>query len=50
MSWCHRMKNTRDHAEIPELMEVLGLDGQGQPVARQETVVQSTWGAKRVPA
>ncbi len=32
VTWCHRMKNTRDHAEIPELMEVLGLDGQGQPI------------------
>ena len=26
VSWCHRMKTTRDHVEIPELMEVLGLD------------------------
>ena len=26
VTWCHRMKTTRDHAEIPELMEVLGLD------------------------
>ncbi|MCG8388066.1 MAG: hypothetical protein MJA30_21135 [Cytophagales bacterium] len=26
VSWCHRMRTTRDHAEIPELMEVLGLD------------------------
>jgi hypothetical protein len=26
VTWCHRMKSTRDHAEIPELMEVLGLD------------------------
>jgi hypothetical protein len=25
VTWCHRMKTTRDHAEIPELMEVLGL-------------------------
>ncbi|KAJ9156293.1 Thioredoxin-like protein AAED1 [Pleurostoma richardsiae] len=31
VTWCHRMRTTRDHAEIPELMEVLGLDGQGQP-------------------
>lgn len=33
VTWCHRMKTTRDHAEVPELMEVLGLDspddGQG---------------------
>ena len=26
------MKNTRDHAELPELMEVLGLDGQSRPI------------------
>lgn len=32
ITWCHRMKTTRDHAEIPELMEVLGLDGQGEPI------------------
>ncbi|KAK3956989.1 AhpC/TSA antioxidant enzyme-domain-containing protein [Pseudoneurospora amorphoporcata] len=31
VTWCHRMKTTRDHVEIPELMEVLGLDGQGEP-------------------
>lgn len=30
ITWCHRMKNTRDHAEIPELREVLGLDGNGK--------------------
>ncbi|KFY39766.1 hypothetical protein V494_03851 [Pseudogymnoascus sp. VKM F-4513 (FW-928)] len=29
--WCHRMRNTRDHAEVPELREVLGLDGLGVP-------------------
>jgi hypothetical protein len=26
VTWCHRMRNTRDHAEIPELMDVLGLE------------------------
>lgn len=26
VTWCHRMKTTRDHVEIPELLEVLGLD------------------------
>ena len=26
VTWCHRMKNTRDHAELPELKNVLGLD------------------------
>jgi hypothetical protein len=31
VTWCHRMKNTRDHVEIPELREVLGLDGLGLP-------------------
>ncbi|KAI1650192.1 AhpC/TSA antioxidant enzyme-domain-containing protein [Daldinia loculata] len=32
VTWCHRMRTTRDHAEIPELMEVLGLDGTGAPI------------------
>lgn len=32
VTWCHRMRNTRDHTEIPELMDVLGLDGQGKPI------------------
>ncbi|KAI5860198.1 hypothetical protein GGS23DRAFT_239143 [Durotheca rogersii] len=32
VTWCHRMKTTRDHAEIPELMEVLGLNGTGAPI------------------
>ncbi|KAL2196159.1 AhpC/TSA antioxidant enzyme-domain-containing protein [Corynascus similis CBS 632.67] len=27
VTWCHRMRNTRDHADIPTLMKVLGLDG-----------------------
>lgn len=31
ITWCHRMRNTRDHAETPELREVLGLDGEGIP-------------------
>jgi hypothetical protein len=31
ITWCHRMRNTRDHVEIPELREVLGLDGEGTP-------------------
>ena len=31
ITWCHRMKNTRDHAELPELREILGLDGAGIP-------------------
>lgn len=32
VTWCHRMRTTRDHAEMPELMEVLGLDGKGAPI------------------
>lgn len=31
ITWCHRMRTTRDHAEIPELREVLGLEGEGPP-------------------
>ncbi|KAI1140370.1 AhpC/TSA antioxidant enzyme-domain-containing protein [Hypoxylon sp. FL0543] len=32
VTWCHRMRTTRDHAEMPELLEVLGLDGNGAPI------------------
>jgi hypothetical protein len=31
VSWCHRMRTTRDHAEVPELMEILGLTGACRP-------------------
>lgn len=31
VTWCHRMRNTRDHAEVPELREVLGFEGVGVP-------------------
>ncbi|KAG6053017.1 hypothetical protein E4U17_005130 [Claviceps sp. LM77 group G4] len=31
LTWCHRMRTTRDHAEISELMEVLGLEGGEKP-------------------
>lgn len=34
VTWCHRMKNTRDHAEIPELRAALGLDGD-RPITRK---------------
>ncbi|OHE99111.1 hypothetical protein CORC01_05604 [Colletotrichum orchidophilum] len=34
VTWCHRMRSTRDHAEIPELMEILGLNGTGKPPAQ----------------
>ncbi|KAG5987738.1 hypothetical protein E4U54_004887 [Claviceps lovelessii] len=36
LTWCHRMKTTRDHAEVPELMEVLGLEGHGEPLPDQK--------------
>lgn len=29
VTWCHRMKNTRDHAELPEVREVLGFRDEG---------------------
>lgn len=32
VTWCHRMKTTRDHCEIAELMEILGLDEEGYPI------------------
>jgi len=32
ITWCHRMRTTRDHVEIPELMEVLGIQGDGQAI------------------
>lgn len=36
VTWCHRMKNTRDHAEIPELREVLGFEDHGKPGKNQK--------------
>ncbi|KAI9705143.1 MAG: hypothetical protein M1836_006926 [Candelina mexicana] len=35
--WCHRMRNTRDHAEIPVLRDRLGLDGPGGVRRRKST-------------
>ena len=29
VTWCHRMKNTRDHAELPHLKKALGLNETG---------------------
>jgi AhpC/TSA antioxidant enzyme len=29
VTWCHRMKNTRDHAELPDLKSALGLNEAG---------------------
>ncbi|ROW00749.1 hypothetical protein VMCG_06470 [Cytospora schulzeri] len=36
VTWCHRMRTTRDHVEIPEMMEVLGLNGHGKPIKDQK--------------
>ncbi|KAK7975651.1 hypothetical protein PG989_014114 [Apiospora arundinis] len=36
VTWCHRMRTTRDHVEIPELMEVLGLDSEGAPKSKKD--------------
>lgn len=35
VTWCHRMKTTRDHCEMPELMDILGLNAEGLPVEDQ---------------
>ncbi|KAL8811158.1 MAG: hypothetical protein Q9223_005058 [Gallowayella weberi] len=34
VTWCHRMKNTRDHAEVPEMRRQLGLDGARPPLRK----------------
>lgn len=26
VAWCHRMRTTRDHTDVPELMRILGMD------------------------
>ncbi|KAK4148019.1 AhpC/TSA antioxidant enzyme-domain-containing protein [Dichotomopilus funicola] len=36
VTWCHRMRTTRDHVEVPELMEVLGLKGDGKLTGDKE--------------
>ena len=33
--WCHRMTNTRDHAEVPELRKQLGLDDEHPPARKR---------------
>ncbi|KAF2758889.1 hypothetical protein EJ05DRAFT_509779 [Pseudovirgaria hyperparasitica] len=38
-TWCHRMRNTRDHAGIPEIKGILGLDGTAKPPPKK------TWGS-----
>ncbi|KAI9795984.1 MAG: hypothetical protein M1833_006560 [Piccolia ochrophora] len=41
VTWCHRMRNTRDHTEVPELVKVLGLDKAAQDKAAQGNGVGS---------
>ncbi|KAI9823773.1 MAG: hypothetical protein M1832_002330 [Thelocarpon impressellum] len=44
--WCHRMRNTRDHAEIPELRRVLGFaDVEGDTPAKEEVLAASSLSA-----
>lgn len=58
--WCHRMKNTRDHAEIPDVRKQLGLDGAlppkrdrwstaglGQGLGRKLSERRRSWGGSR---
>jgi len=33
VKWYHRMQNTRDHAELPEIRRVLGLDAAGEVIS-----------------
>lgn len=47
VTWCHRMKTTRDHAEIPELLEVLGLDRLDRPPQRMDEVSEGNGGGGR---
>ncbi|KAF2026459.1 hypothetical protein EK21DRAFT_115809 [Setomelanomma holmii] len=34
-TWAHRMKNTRDHAEVVDLRNLLGLDGTRPPMRKR---------------
>ncbi|OCL06765.1 hypothetical protein AOQ84DRAFT_296320 [Glonium stellatum] len=33
--WCHRMRNTRDHAQVPELRRLIGLDDAKPPIRKR---------------
>jgi hypothetical protein len=35
VTWCHRMRNTRDHTEIPELQAALEIDGDRPPMRKR---------------
>lgn len=47
VTWCHRMKSTRDHAEVPELMDLLGLDGHGKKDGEAEAMKQGAGGERK---
>ncbi|KAK7932381.1 hypothetical protein PG985_003093 [Apiospora marii] len=47
VTWCHRMRTTRDHVEIPELMEVLGLDSEGAPKQQSAKRYESALKARK---
>ena len=48
VTWCHRMKNTRDHAELPVLKQVLGLgDAKGDDQRRRSEASWRTSGLAR---
>ncbi|MCJ1474402.1 hypothetical protein MMC13_003060 [Lambiella insularis] len=35
VTWCHRMSTTRDHAEVPGIRRLLGLDGARVPLRKR---------------
>ena len=56
VTFCHRMKNTRDHAEIPVMRRELGLEGERPPARKRWSTTglgrrlsqrRQSWGASR---
>lgn len=41
VTWCHRMRTSRDHVEMPELMEILGMEEKPTDQKDQEKWDQS---------
>lgn len=39
--WSHRMKTTRDHAEVTELRRLLGLEEEPTPLRRSRTTLKT---------
>jgi hypothetical protein len=44
---CHRMQNTRDHTEIPQLVELLGLSDSNERSRRTNTRLERRWTSGR---